>query len=476
MTQTDSVDMIQDHVEIDVRRYIRLLKKRAWIFGLALIGTISVAVLLTARADRVYQVHATLFVGQRQISVAQLASGVQVANLSAQLLRSYAEIIQSRSIAERAVSHGGLTLTPAQVLGGLRAEPILDTQVIRLIYRASDPLLAQRAANAVAETFVAEIGRLETPDAAGSEPAVRVSIIDRAVASSSPVSPSPRRNIALAVVLGLLAGGGIAVLVDRLDVSVKNPEELEQMGIPVLGSVPSLDTHGEDVYLERDTQGLGGEAFRKLRTSIGFAGLESPVKTLLVTSSVAAEGKTTLALNLATAYAMGGFRTLLLEADLRRPSLHRMFGMNGTRGLTTTLVGVVPLSEAVLHTDIRNFSVMLAGAIPPNPVELLSSEQMSEVVERLRRMFDIIVVDSPPIIPVADPAALAGRCDGVVVVARAGKTDRRRLVDAAQIVHRAGGRLLGVVLNFQRPGDSPYDYQYYQYGYRAENLPSAERA
>ena len=254
--------------------------------------------------------------------------------------------------------------------------------------------------------------------------------------------------------------------------TVKHRDEIEALGLPVLGSVPRLDTHGEDVYLERDTQGIASEAFRKLRTSIGFLNLEVPTRTILVTSALAQEGKTTTSLNLASAYALGGLRTVLVEADLRRPSLHRVFGMVGTRGLTTAIVGDVPLTEAIMHTETRNLSVLVAGAIPPNPVELLGSDQMTDLLERLERMFDIVIVDSPPLVPVADPAALAGRCDGVVIVARAGKTDKRRLVDSARVVERAGGRLLGVVLNFLRSGDTPYEYEYY-YGYRAASASTA---
>jgi receptor protein-tyrosine kinase len=441
---------------------------------LVVIGSISAGAFLTARATPVYESQATLFVGQRQFSVEQVASGIQVATLSAQLLRSYTQIIRSKSMAKRAISESALTLTPRQLQSNLQAEPILDTQVIQLTFQASDPVLAQRATNAVAEAFVSEIDTLETSDTPGAKPAVRVSIIDRADASSTPVSPNPKRNIALAIVIGLLAGSALAFLFDRFDVSVKNTEELEQMGIIVLGAVPSLETHGEDVYFERDTQGVGGEAFRKVRTAIGFAGLEHPVKTILVSSAVPEEGKTTLSLNLASAYGAAGLRTILVEADLRRPSLHRIFGMQGTRGLTTALVGVVSLPEAIVSTNTDNLSILLAGAIPPNPLELLGSDQMIHILEQLRTMFDVVIVDSPPLVPVADASALARHCDGVVVVARAGKTDKRRLADSVRIVERAGGRLLGVVVNFLRREAAPYDYAYTYYGYRSETAESVD--
>jgi capsular exopolysaccharide synthesis family protein len=321
--------------------------------------------------------------------------------------------------------------------------------------------------NAVADAFVSQINSGK----AGSQTAVQVRIIDRATQPFVPISPNPTRNLTLAALLGVFGGAGLAFVVDHLDVTVKRREDVEQLGLDVLGTIPALDTHGQDVYLDRDTQGLGGEAFRKVRTAIGFLGVEAPIRTLLVTSPFAQEGKTTVALNLAAAFALGGLRTLLLESDLRRPSLHKRFPPTGTNGLTTTIVGQASVDDAIIATDTKNLYVMLAGAIPPNPVELLGSEQMATLLDRLSRAFDVVVIDSPPVLPVADAATMMSRTDGVLVVARTARTDRRKLLDAAHLVPKAGGRLLGVVLNYQKPSESPYEYSYY-YSYRTANEPS----
>jgi receptor protein-tyrosine kinase len=451
-------------MELDLRAYARVLYKRKWIAAASLVVCVAVGVVLTARTTPIYQTRTTVFVGERQFTIERVQRELAVRYLSVGLLKSYVEIVKSRTIAQKAIVDSGLDETPQSVQGGLWANVVVDTQVIEVHYAGPDPARATRIANAVAEAFVNEIGRLAVTDEEG-EPAVEVSIIDRAIIPGAPISPNSTRNIVLAVLIGLLGGVGLAFLVEYLDVTVKQREEIEALGLPSLGSIPRLDTHGQDVYVEKDTQGLGGEAFRKLRTSIGFINLERPTRSILVTSPVSQEGKTTTALNLAVAYALGGLRTVLVEADLRRPSLHRAYGMSGTNGLTTAIVGEVPLTEAIMQTETRNLSVIVAGAIPPNPVELLGSDQMTDVLERLERMFDVVVVDSPPIAPVADPATLAGRCGGVVLVVRAGKTDRRRIVDSARVIERAGGHLLGVVLNFQKPGDTPYEYEYY-YGYR----------
>lgn len=455
-------------MELDLRAYARTLLKRKWWAALVLVLFVGGGAFVTSRATRLYQTTTTLLVGERQVAIEQAQEGLFVRNLSFALLKTYVEIVKSRSIAQQAIANTGLQATPGEIRGGLDARAVVDTQVIELTYTGSDRQKAPRIANAVADAFVAQIEQIES---AGT-PAVQVSIIDRAFTPIAPVSPNPTKNITLATILGLLAGVGVAFLIEHLDVSVKHRDEIEALGFPVLGMIPRLDFKGESVHLERDLQGPGGEAFRMIRTSVGFVNLESPVRTLLVTSAMPQEGKTTTSLNLAAAYAVGGLRTILVEADLRRPSLHRLFGMVGTRGLTTAIVGDVSLQDAVLNTDMRNMAVLMAGAIPPNPVELLGSDQMTELLDRLQRAFDVVIVDSPPIVPVADPAALAGRCDGVVLVCRAGRTDRRRLTQATQVIDRAGGRLVGVVLNDVRVDGSPGSYDYY-YGYSSDHARAA---
>jgi receptor protein-tyrosine kinase len=451
-------------MEFDLRAYARTLYKRKWYAAIVIVAFVLGGVLISVRATKIYQTRTTLIVGERQVAIEQAQEGLFIRNLTAGLLKTYVEIIKSRSIAQQAIANSGLDVSPGVVQSGLTATSILDTQVIEVRYAGPDPARAQRIANAVADAFVAQIEQIES---AGT-PAVQVSVLDRAGTPGSPISPNPTRNLTVAILMGLIAGIGVAFLIDQLDVSIKHRDEIEALGFPVLGAIPRLDFKGQTVHLERDLQGPGGEAFRMVRTSIGFVNLETPVRTLLVSSPMAQEGKTTTSLNLAAAYAVGGLRTILVEADLRRPSLHRVFGMIGTRGLTTAIVGDVPLNDAILHTDMRNLSVLMAGAIPPNPLELLGSDQMTELLSRLQRSFDVVIIDSPPLVPVADPSALAGRCDGVLVVARAGKTDRRRLAQASQVVQRAGGNILGVILNDVRFKDSPGSYDYY-YGYTSDH-------
>lgn len=420
----------------------------------------------------VYQAHAKLFVGQRQIAATEIQQGFQVQQLSQQLLKSYATMIKTRPIAEQAVERDNLPLAPGDLSGTVRADPILDTQLIDLSYESTDPELAQRAVNSIAAAFVTEVERIEAPKTPNAEPAVKVAIVEPALRPDSPIRPQPRRNVALAFVLGAMLGVGFAFLAEYLDQTIKGREDVEELtGVPVLAAIPKIDTHGSEVYIEKDSQSIGAEAFRKLRTSVQFLGVDHPVQTVLVTSPFAQDGKTTTALNLAVAFAQAGLRTIIVEADLRRPSIHKVFPSDGQRGLTTCLIGRVPLDQAILPTPVRNLSHVPAGSVPPNPAELLSSEHMADVLRQLRSRSDVVVIDAPPLLPVADASALAPRADGVLLVARAGTTQRDRLREASALVGKVGGRLLGIVLNYLKPEDSQYGYYYYGYTYRSEAPP-----
>jgi capsular exopolysaccharide synthesis family protein len=454
-------------MERDLRGYLRVVWKRRWYALAGFLLAFGAAVAYSVSVPRVYQSSATLFVGQSQVTLQDVNQGLALADLSSRMVKSYAQILSSRALAERAVAEGALNVTPSQIQAGLNVNPIVDTLILRMTYSANDPDTAQRVATAVADAFVKQIKEIDTPDASKGGPvAVNVAIVDAPTRPGSPVSPRPKRDAALGGILGIMLGIGLAIGRESLDVSVKNRQDAERLGLPVIGQIPKLKTHGDDIYIERDAQDIGGEAFRKLRTSIGFLGVEGSIRTVLVTSAFAGEGKTTCALNLAVAYADAGYQTLLVEADLRRPSLHRIFGLSGTDGLTTAIIGGTSPYDVLREGNVPNLKCLVAGAIPPNPVELLESHQMAELLQRLRAQFEMVVIDSPPLIPVADSVTLAPRCDGVVVVARGGSTNRDRLVDAVQQVEKSGGRFLGVLMNAVKPTDSPYEYEYY-YTYRA---------
>ena len=456
--------------------YLSILsKRRRWIVAAVLLS-VGVAAVLTYRTDPVYEAEAKLFVGQRQIRVADVEEARSLNELSVRLLQSYAAVLKTHPIARIAIQRDALPHDPVGLADDLQSDPIVDTQLIRLRYRSTDPGLAKRTVNSVARAFVDEIEKIDARlDGSRSreEPAVRVSIVEPALRPRAPVGPSAALNFSLAIVIGVLIGIGSALLIENLDATVKGKEEAElSANAPVLAGIPKIRTRTDEIYLEENNQSLIAEAYRKLRTSVQLHDVGNGAQVILVTSPAARDGKTTIATNLAAVYAHNGTETLILEADLRRPRLHDLFGEDGDPGLASLLLGQAVLADAIVETSIPNLHCLPAAAIPANPVELLCSDQMTDVMTRLRKQFHTIVIDAPPILPVADAANLVSHSDGVVLIALTKRTRGDRLADAAEQVRKAGGRLLGVVLNAvptDRSGGDYYSYSAYRRSPRGAN-------
>ena len=308
-----------------------------------------------------------------------------------------------------------------------------------------------------------------------------VQVLKLAAANPVQVSPDHERNVLLAVALGILVGLGVAVLLDRLDDSVRSPAELQEgMGLPVLAMIPSskgLDkaTRGKEegpitLVTHADPRSPVAEAYRSLRTNLAFARARHELETIVVTSPGPSDGKSTTVANLATTFALQGQRTLVVDADLRRAVLDRTFGVNRSPGLSEVAAGMATFADAIQPTEVERLFVLASGAFPPNPSELLGSDAMRDVIAEAKSRFDVILFDSPPVLAVTDAAVLSTMVDGTILVVRAGSTAReavRRTLAQLRAVH---GRLLGGVMNgvdargAGRYGGYGYYYYYSYYG------------
>jgi succinoglycan biosynthesis transport protein ExoP len=356
--------------------------------------------------------------------------------------------------------------------------PSLDAQEQRL-----------RAEVATAQQLYATLlGELQRARIAESSEAGYVTVIDNAMQPFSPVSPNRRRIFLTALIFGAILGLGAAVLLENLDDSVKSPDEVrDQFGLPVVGTIPGIkdsDTPGENgVEVARrlathfDPRSPVAEAYRSLRTNLAFARAHEAMRILVLTSPGPADGKSTTVANLAITFAQQGQRTLLIDADLRRAVLDKMFKVPRSPGLTDVLVGRAQLPDVIHPTEIEHLSVVGSGPFPPNPSELLGSASMKEVLRYAQSEFDIVLVDSPPLLAVTDAAVLATLADGAILVIRVGATAKaavRRAVAQLQTVH---GRMVGAVLNDVdlRSGAFSGSYGYYYYYYYGEGARNGRR-
>lgn len=449
--------------ELELRDYLRILRKRRWLVVVCLLAFVGVAAALTVSATPIYQASAKLFVGQRQVTTEELQQGVQVSQLSQQLLATYAEVIRTTPIVEQAIEAANLDASSRSLSSQLEAAPIIDTQLLRVSYRHPNPKIAQLTVNAVARAFESEIRKIEGARASPTdEPAIKVSLVQPALLPATPVSPQPVRNVGLAFVLGLVVGVGLALLIEYLDTTIKHKEDVEdRLGLPVLASVPRIQTRREELYLEGDNQSAFAETFRKLRTALQLYGAQVTNRTILVTSPLSSEGKSTTAVNLAAVFAYTGSHTVLVEADLRRPKLHQHYTIRDMNGLTMALLQRIDLDHAIMPTNIPHLDCIPAGAIPPNPVELLGSGSMHAILEDLRGRYETIIIDAPPMLPVADATTIVPRVDAAVLVARVKLTRRDQLRDSAELIRKVGGNIVGVVLNAVPVDLSAGQYSYY---------------
>jgi polysaccharide biosynthesis transport protein len=297
-------------------------------------------------------------------------------------------------------------------------------------------------------------------------------LVASAVVPRKPIRPTPVRNAMLALVLGVVLGIGLAFLFDYFDDSVDSREELERFtrAVPVIGGIPLVDSwkSKEETRLvsRAEPRSPAAEAYRTVRTAIQFIGLDRPLRTLMISSAGVGEGKTTTLANLGVALATAGQRVTLVCCDLRRPRLHRFFDLQNDVGFTSLLLGEVPISQALQTVPwLPRLTILTSGPRPPNPSELLSSERTKEVFDALSAQADIVLVDSPPILPVTDALVLSRWVDGALMVFSANTTTRKQVTRSLAEAQQVGTPLIGAVLNRVRPmGGYGYPYRYAYYG------------
>ncbi len=315
-----------------------------------------------------------------------------------------------------------------------------------------------------------------------------IQILDRALVPTAPVQPQPVRNLMVAIPLGLVLGIGLALLMDVLDRRVKSPQDVARvLKLPLLTVVPGIGL-GEGVGRDEGKAKLvtiqqprshAAECYRNLRTSILFSAGRPVPRTILVTSAVAGEGKSTTAANLAVVMAQSGRKVLLIDADLRRPALQRYFVRRESRGLIRVLKDGLKLEEAVQPSEIENLDLLLCHGLPSNPSELLGSDKMQCLMNEMKSRYDSIIIDSPVVISVPDAVILAARAEAVVMVHCPKTTDRDMVLFAREKLEEVSANILGLVMNrvdVKKSGYMYSNYMYYGYGTDISEPPSSQKA
>jgi capsular exopolysaccharide synthesis family protein len=483
---------------------LKVLRRRWWIILLCAIVTGGAAFAISHSQTKKYTARASLLFNNT--SVAQQASGIQAVSQTdpqGQRNTNLTLVQLGSAVANRTARLLGGGITPGEVKGAVSASLVGQSNVVAVSATWPNPRIAASIANTYAQAFIDEQAaqnarsvqsaiQLVKQQYAGLTKAQRLDpqgqslvdhleslkilkamqnstqIVQSAGIPGAPSSPRTSRNTVLGVILGLILGIGLAFLLERLDRGLREPREVEEaFGLPTLGVIPrSQVAEGRSAPLEADL-----EPFRMLRAHLRYFNVDRELKVLLVTSAKPAEGKTTVARNLATTAAGLGTRTLLLEADLRKPALAQRLGLEPGVGLAGALVGVGSLQDAIQHVDVaarangdgtaRRLDVLPTGSVPPNPTELLESHAIENVLAWAREHYELVIVDTPPLLVVSDTIPLMKLVDGVIVVSRLGISTRDSVDQFREQLVNLRAPVLGIVVNDVRArGDFYYGYSY----------------
>jgi polysaccharide biosynthesis transport protein len=423
-----------------------------WLVIVIILAFLGVSAGVTAILPKVYQATATIRVVLPPQQTTDTFAQVQT---SQTLARTYAELFKSPNGFRAAVDRGGLPLGPGELAGATSVSYVEETDLIQVQVENTEPRQASSQANLLAKTFIEE-----NPPQAGE----KLVLADPAPPPGPPVRPSMLLNLALGLLLGTVMGVGAALLLGFFGDYVSSPEEIEELvGAPVVASLPRIQTGSKGLR----KSAAFDEAIGTLRVNTNFTlGNRTGKGVILIASTLSREGKTTVASSLATSYAQAGHTCLLVDADLRRPQVHKRFQVSNVRGFSDVLFEhdqpEAALNESIsTPKDAPNLAILTSGMMPPNPVDLLSSDSTQDVIRHLQKRFNTVIIDSPASFATIDASVLGSMVDGILLIVGVENTRRRDLLRVVDQL-RSRGRILGVALNYVQANEKMHHYSYYE--------------
>ena len=457
------VSRIRKVASVALQSYLKILAKHWKLISVVALLVVVATVLATYLMPKTYESRAQFFVSTVDTTDnSQLAQG---STFLQQRVKSYSQLLAAPVVLSPVIQQLGLRMSVDDLAANVKVTVPPETVLIEVSVADRDPAHAQRIAAALADQFPRVVSNLERVSKNRESP-VKVTVTRPPTLDLDPVSPRPVRNIALGLILGLLLGVGAAMLRHVLDTRVRTREDISALDndISTLGEIPfDRAAFRQPLLTETDPHTPRAEAFRSLRTNLAFVDAVDAPRSIVMTSALPGEGKTTTTANFALVLAESEARVCLVEADLRRPQLLEYFGMTGAVGLTDVLIGRAELTGVLQPYGSQGLNLLGAGRIPPNPSELLGSPTMQKVLAELGDRFEYVLIDAPPLLPVTDAAVLSVMADGVLIVAGSGLVTRDQLTAAVNSLRAVNGRLLGVALNRVKRGRGTGRYADYSY-------------
>ena len=458
--------------KVTFREFLGVLGARWRIIAVSLLAVIAAAAVQTMVTPAVYTASAKIFLSATQPPGAGTNNQVVTYALSADDLARYIDVLNAPSVIEPLRDRLGLEPgTPIAV----SAEVGQTSNVMTITATGGSPELIARIANTAGPVLAEVATKKFSPLLAANGQSVEATPIAPATVPTEPVSPNAKRNLMLGALLGLALGIGLALLRHTFDTKVRTEDDVKALSNrPILGDIPMVKSVKSGLLsLESDPHGRHAESIRRLRTNILFVDVTTAGHSFVVTSSVPGEGKTTTTINLALAMSDAGSKVLLIDGDLRNPSVASTMGLDGSFGLTTLLLGQADPEDVVQRWRETTLHVLPAGPVPPNPSELLGSEPMEILFGKLSHDYDFILVDSPPVVPVIDAVLINKLTHGLIMVVGAERTKKRDLASAVQSLETVDAPVAGFALNMVSAGSSTaHRYGYYGYNRDADAKPS----
>ncbi|WP_456697812.1 polysaccharide biosynthesis tyrosine autokinase [Aeromicrobium sp. P5_D10] len=448
--------------------YVRRISQRWRVIVLTMAVLVALATVITLLITPKYESRARVFVsnsGQNQDISSALGAGIY----AQQKVLSYAAIASSEKMAETVIADLNLNVSPAEIASQVKTSVEFGTVLVTIVVTDESADRASAIANSIITNYNRVVAEVDVAD--GESSPITVSAMETPTLPTSPTSPKIGLNIIAALFAGFLLGIALAALRDLLDDTVKTVSDLEDIELATLGPIPTRSAkkrgrNGEapSTLISFSENTPAAEAFRQLRVNLQFASLDRQPRKLLVTSTGPGEGKSFVCANLAAVYAATGMRVALVDLDLRRPMLAERLGLERSVGVTSVLLRRAAIEEALQPVNDSHLMLLSSGPLPPNPADVLSTEVLAEVLDKLANDFDIVILDSPPAGMFADARQLTSMVDGTIVVSRYRHTKKGPLADTVKGLRDVGGNVLGVILN-RAPTKGQGDYD--QYGYNA---------
>jgi capsular exopolysaccharide synthesis family protein len=412
---------------MELKAYLSILWRRRWVVLLVAVLMLGLAAAYVARSEPDYTASATL-------RVAKSSAGFEDVRYTERLMQTYASIITSRPVL------GELQNTlNTSIDFDIEVDFPTNTELMEIAVSSPDPELSANAANTLAEILIAQ-----SRTTRGERDYV-VTIIGPAVPPRAPDGPSQALLLALGLVVGLIGGSGLALLIENLDTSLHTPERVTAAsGLKMLGKIPRIGKQ-KTTFLNGNSP--EGEAFRHLRTNIFAYSRHADLKSLLITSAETSEGKTTIVANLAYAIAQSGRKVVVIDSDLRLPTLHKAFDLDNNVGLSSLLMQEATLDTALRPVAESGVAVITSGPKPANPAELLESSHMAALLDQLNQRYDMVLLDAPAFLAVTDAAVLATLVDGVLLVVQLAQTRQEAVAEVSQRLATLNARGVGFVVS-----------------------------